>query len=84
MSVKTYSNSSAVRQRNHPERPERNSRSPFCVLIRTVRLSDSPLQGENWRVLKRYASQQEALKAIAEHQRDPRNARQFQYRLTTE
>lgn len=83
MSVKTYSNSSAVRQGN-PVRHDRNSRSPFCVLIRTVRLSDSPLQGENWRVLKRYGSQQEALKAIAEHQRDPRNARQFQYRLTME
>lgn len=83
MSVKTYSNSSAVRHGNSV-RAERNGRSPFCVLIRTVRLSDSPLQGENWRVMKRFGSQQEALKAIAEHQRDPRNARQFQYRLTTE
>lgn len=82
MSAKTHSHSSAVRH-NSTVHNDRN-RSPFCVLIRTVRLSDSPLQGENWRVLKRFGSQQEALKAIAAHQRDPRNARQFQYRMTTE
>lgn len=82
MSAKTQSHSSAIRHNN--TNTAHNDRSPFCVLIRTVRLSDSPLQGENWRVLKRFGSQQEALKAIAAHQRDPRNARQFQYRMTTE
>lgn len=82
MSAKTQSHSTAVRP-NSAAHNDRN-RSPFCVLIRTVRLSDSPLQGDNWRVLKRFGSQQEALKAIAAHQRDPRNARQFQYRMTTE
>ena len=54
---------------------------PFCVMIRAARYAESSLDTDNWTVLSRYRTRQDALKAIAEHQRDPRHLRQFQYRL---
>lgn len=54
---------------------------PFAVMIRAVRYAETSMDLNNWSVLGRYRTRQDALKAIAEHQRDPRYARQFQYKL---
>ncbi len=54
---------------------------PLYVLIRSLRGGTSRRESENWRILDCFRTRQEALKAIAEHQRDPKNTRQYQYRV---
>ena len=55
-----------------------NTKRPFSILIRNLRQDRNDYQ---WRVLKRVSTQQEAINIVNQHQSDPLNSRQFQYRI---
>ncbi len=59
-------------------RSRTNTERPFSILIRSLKQSRNDHQ---WRVLKRVSTQQEALNIVNQHQSDPLNSRQFQYRI---